>query len=150
MSAIRRNQTLENMCYFQRNNSYGFLSTTSINQFRKVCLHRMCLVFQQCHSINPFVPLSGHIRLLAVVTDICFVVAEDKLKNGYMWMDWMCLPRNHLENNLETWNEKISIHSLRHFNCARLLKQTRSRCYMQWGARYSPDLCWAIAHIAHC
>ena len=24
----------------------------------------------------------------------------DKLKNGYMWMDWMCLPRTRLENNL--------------------------------------------------
>ena len=21
-------------------------------------------------------------------------------------MDWMCLPQNHLENNLETWNER--------------------------------------------
>lgn len=26
----------------------------------------------------------------------------DKLKNGYMWMDWMCLPQNHLENNLDS------------------------------------------------
>ncbi len=65
-------------------------------------MYTECVCFsQQVPSHQPLCPV--------VDTEIRVLDAEDKFKNGYIWIDWMCLPQNHLENNLETWNEMNEI-----------------------------------------